>query len=419
MDARRADLAFGIMMASSLALTVVFVVLALCSSAVPLSLLSGGIMMSVWIGAFVFFVASFSAKFVLAEIPVSVEMARPVVARALRQTGSQVSTEGESIVVRVDSLSSVRLTFTPSPKGTLVRAQAWATPTGWSVTIVFLFVWYFSIATLIATAYIFRRSMRHSVDSLLPVIAGVCVDVFGGRELDIRSALLEGLSEAKRLASEAYEGTRSNYQDSILLVAVGGIMVFLISLMAAMSDFFGLLQGPVDVGFGMAVSGGLVMVFVAAFLWLARARYRRVLLDLRSWAVGLEAAFQMESSGTMPVDSQRSTIEILADAWKELPKWLSARRKSSMFREPGVWLVMFALVNSSWSFLMIGIMALSVGFVYGAYSLLAGSGMIAGAVYLYARWRKKRGAEDSRTKREWTERSRMLEDLLGREFLRS
>jgi hypothetical protein len=340
------------------------------------------------------------------------------VANALRLTGSQVSTEGESLVVRVSSLSSVKLTFEPSGSGTLVRTQAWATPTGWSVTIVSLLLWYFSVVSLIVTALVFRRSMHHSVDSLLPTIAGIRSDSFAAREIDIRSALLEGLSEARRLATEAYEGTKSNYGDAILLVAVGCIVVFLISLLAAMSGFFGLLQGSMDVVDAMASSGAIAVAFGIAVVWLVRARYKRVLPGLKDWVADLEIAFQMEVSGVTPVDSQRSTIEILADASKELPAWLSARRKASAFREPGTWLVILALVTSAWSPMVFGAMMLAEGAIEGVYLLLAGAGLMAGAAYLYMRLKKRQDSEEFTTEREWNERSMVLEEILGRQLLR-
>ena len=416
MDARRADLAFGVMLTISFAVTVV---LALWSSALPFSLMSSVIMLSVWIGSLIFFIASFSLKFGLVELPIPVEKAHFIAGNWLRRMGRQVSTEDESLVVRVDSLCSVRLTFRPSPKGTLVCAQAWASPAGWSVTIIALLVWYFSALATVATAYIFLRSMHHSVNSLLPAIADIDGRALEPRELDIHSALLEGLSEARRLASEAFEGTRSNYQDAIILVAVGSIIVFMISLAAAVGGYVDLLDRHVDVGDAMAISSGLAIAFAIAVFWLVRARYRGILFRLKDWTDDLEIAFQMEVTGVAPADFQRSNVEVLADALKELPSWLSARRKSSTFREPGIWLVIVSLVSVSWTPLMIGVMALSDGAIEGMYSLLAGAGLIAGAAYLYLRWRRRRDAEDSRTKREWNERSRALDELLSRQFLRS
>ncbi len=149
------------------------------------------------------------------------------------------------------------------------------------------------------------------------------------------------------MASEAYEGTRSNYEDAILLVFVGGIVVFMISLAGATSGYADILPEPVSGGDAMVVSFLAALGFTAAVLWFVRRRYKAILLRLKDWTLDLDVAFQMELSGIAPVDSQRSTIETMADAWKDLPSWLSARRKSSAYREPGTWLLIFALLGAS------------------------------------------------------------------------
>jgi len=413
-DARKADLAFVVILGSSLAVTV-----ALASATISwssLELLSGIILVCIWIGAFIFFVASFFVRFGLVELPISAERAPSFVASWLRRMGHRVSDEDDALVVMVDSICSVKLTFKQSDNGTLVRAQAWASPTGWSITLIAMFMWLFSAVAMVTTAYIFLKSMHHSVDKLALVISRLDEEAYASKELDIRSALLEGLSEARRLASEAYEGTRSNYQDAMLLVAVGSVIVFTASMAAAMWGYFNALLEPASVRDVLAISLVPTAIFTTVVVWLVRVRYREILPRLKDWKVDLDVAFQMEVNRVAPLDSQRSAVEIMADAWKELPTWLHARRKSSTYREPGTWLVIFALASASWWSLMGGVMMLAEGSVRGIYPLIAGSGMIAGAVYLYVRWMRKRGAEDSRTEREWNERSRMLEELLGRQF---
>jgi len=383
----------------------------------PYSMLSTSIMLSIWVGAFVLFVASFSLKFNLAELPIPIGKAPLAVGSWLRRTGSRVSADGESIVVRGDSFFSVRLTFRPTQVGTCVRAQAWASSAGWSVTMISLFIWYFSIAAAVATSHIFLGSMRYAVGSLLPGLKRIGTDSLAGREVDIHSALLEGLSEARRLASEAYEGTRSNYEDAMLLAIVGGIVVFMISLAGATLGYADILLEPVSVGDAMAVSFLAALGFTVAALWFVRRRYTAILLRLKDWMLDLDVAFQMEMSGIAPVDSQRSTIETMADAWKELPSWLSARRKSSAYREPGTWILILSLLSACWYPIMLGVMMLSQGSVNGVFALACGSALVGAAAYVYVRWKRSSDSEDSRTKREWSERSKMIDDLFRRQLM--
>lgn len=415
MDVRRAGPAFGLILVVSLISAAALTLL--MGALLDYWLLSYIIPLSIWAWSATLFTASFSVKFDVAEIRVPVDRAPFAVARWLRRTGGRVETGGEFLIVRADSLSSVKLTFRPSRAGTLVRAQAWASPTGWSATMIPILIWYFSIVAVISTIYIFRKSMRYSVDSLLPVMTSIETDAQTSREIDIRSALLEGLSEARRLASEAYEGTRSNHQDAILLVAIGGIAVFMLSIAGALAGYVDIHRESTGLAWAIAVSIGATVAFVVAALWFVRRRYASILRRLKDWTRDLDGAFQMELSGTRPVDSQRSTIETLADAWKELPSWLSARKKSSAYREPGTWLVIFLLLNACWSPLMLGAMMLLEGSVVGVLPIAMGAVLIGFAVYVYVRWKRSVGSEDSRTKREWRDRSELLDQVLGRQLM--
>ncbi len=49
--------------------------------------------------------------------------------------------------------------------------------------------------------------------------------------------------------------------------------------------------------------------------------------------------------------------------------------------------------------------------------MLGGSALIGFAAYMYARWRRSSDSEDSRTKREWSDRSKMMDDLFGRQLM--
>jgi len=119
---------------------------------------------------------------------------------------------------------------------------------------------------------------------------------------------------------------------------------------------------------------------------------------MRSWAARLEVALSREVAREQLRDGEPSSFELIVESYKETPKWLKARRKAGMFRDPGSWLLIF--------FFSCFALVLGAG---GTLDLLRGQlsnasiflGMSAGfgslAAFTYLRWKKHRAEEDEVT----------------------
>src|SRR4030042_187166 len=154
----------------------------------------------------------------------------------------------------------------------------------------------FPPASAIASLFIFGSAFRYVDTKVAPRLAGLQAVVSAPK--DVKATLIDSLSEGHRLAQEASESVKSNYEDLIIIILVSGIAFFF---------------------------GG----FLAAW-WLQPP--------------------DMASSDGFP-----SSFEIIAEAWGEVPSWLAARRRAGMFRHPSIWTAIVVFAYSGFLLLVAGI----------------------------------------------------------------
>ena len=208
--------------------------------------------------------------------------------------------------------------------------------------------------------------------------------------------LVDGLSEAYRIATEAYEAERSRYGDRELLAALGALALWT-------GLFFGhwLTGSPLWVSIAWATASALA-VFVAAGVFVWRSfRPRRE--EYRRWSDRLRAAWtQASESGGVKADG----LSLLAEASERVPAWLQAARRAGFLRDPHAYVVPVALGFSGywmlwasvWFVLELATFALAVALA------VAGVGLLAGAVLLHRQWVRVQEVEELRSAEAWTRR---------------
>ncbi len=222
---------------------------------------------------------------------------------------------------------------------------------------------------------------------------------------ETKELLIDNLSEARRLANEAYRAANSGYQDAILTVIVLVGLVGWMALFAALSltslfepDYR--LVGSLLVSFFVTWSG------CAILLYIINRRVRPKVLRLSKWVQDLDLALRSERAISWD-DNQGSSVELLFSAYDELPGWFSVRRKDFWYRDPVHYYIFFFLILLGSSFL--------VGSL-GTYSdprmpsilLLLGIGSLFAMYLLYRRILKRSELEEARLTHEFEERKKQL-----------
>jgi hypothetical protein len=232
----------------------------------------------------------------------------------------------------------------------------------------------------------------------------------GEKEIDAgrretKELLIDSLSEARRLANEAYRAANSGYQDAILLVIVLVGLVGWMALFAAMS-LTSLFEPDLRLAGSLLVSFFVTWSGCAILLYIINRRVRPKVLRLSKWVQDLDLALRSERAISWD-DDQGSSVELLFSAYDELPGWFSVRRKDFWYRDPVHYYIFFLLILLGSSFL--------VGSL-GTYSdprmpsilLLLGVGSLVAMYLLYRRILKRSELEEARLTHEFAERKRQL-----------
>jgi hypothetical protein len=240
-----------------------------------------------------------------------------------------------------------------------------------------------------------------------------------GNGKSINEMITEGLSEARRISLEAYEASKSNYEDLILLSLLSGalaaaVVIFSTAYLGDAEEFN--IDG--DVVLYAGATAFLVPTVLSIFT--VRRKLKPRLDDLRRWNGRLSYAAGCEACPPADGMAPDSQFELLAEASKEIPVWLEIRRKSRLAREPwGSTLMMYAILYGSILLPLGAALGAIQGSVTGLMVFFAGFLMIATAVAIYRASARRRAAEAKALGDSWRRRSEemtiMMENLLAGE----
>jgi hypothetical protein len=243
--------------------------------------------------------------------------------------------------------------------------------------------------------FMLYRTAVFASDRVLPRLSLLPIPEEPGAKADTRTMLVECLSEGRRLSVEAYEGARSNYQDSILMLVTVSLVLSAALVLSSgaylLKDFDAEARGVLSLLIGVVT--GITASLVSWRLLARRSKPR--INELKAWTARLEVALSREVAQEQLPDGEPSSLELIVESYNETPKWLKVRRKAGRFRDPGSWLLIFFFSYFALALGLGGAIDLWRGQLYNASVFL---GMSAGfgslAAFTYLRWRKHQREED-------------------------
>lgn len=361
--------------------------------------------------------AAFSVRFKLASVPGEPSVVLKDLAHRLRISGYRVDHKRDMLVIQVAPLTSINVRAKAAGDATIIKYWAGATPSGWSVIIVLILV-FFPVGIPMILA-VFYKSVVFATERVLPRLSQLPI---GGERGDreVRALLIDSLAEGRRLSAEAYEAAQSNYEDAIILsFAITILGSFTVGVLIGM-------YGPGQIGGQSPITLLAFMVAgLAAFLifFLSLRRRRKPVLDtLRTWSVTLEGALNREVSSLPPSDGEPSSFELIGESCRLIPDWLGVRRRGGRFREPGDWLVIGLLAYAGCIIIATGVLQWAFwpegdsAHEIIAWAIGGGTALVSVAFLVYLRWRKRQSLESAQTMQDWTARCRALKTNL-QEFI--
>jgi len=357
------------------------------------------------------FVLSLLLDYELATVDMDPKTTLTDLAHRLRVLRYRVKEDRNGLKVRITTSTAVRITATTAGGRTVVRYKPEQSAGGWAALIILAFTFYLSLlAPAIAIAAIWKAKSFAQRTALPQIVETKPTSEESSAE-NIRSTLIDGLSEGYRLASEAYEAQYSNYQDGILATITSAIIVWFFSFMA----FVALIKGqPLysDWHASLIVSVIVTAIFCVPPALYLRRKVRTRAYEFKSWSNRLLARLMQETSSAPPKDAGQSVFEVLDDVSKQIPTWMKVMRKAGMFTDPWTWLVIFMLAYAAFYTVLMGI-AWSPPDAIGRIVFFLGGGAMALLSYLvYTRWRANQLEEESEVTNSWETRLRKAKERM-------
>lgn len=324
------------------------------------------------------------------------------------QAGYVASGGGRGVTVRLGKAAAVSF---PPDKGGRLKGRYVVDATGYAYTAILLsfVLWPLAIFSIFFVIYNAVRARELVFSGPPPLTDGQ--ERWGPDVSDaqVRSMMIDNLSELYRISNEAYESARSNYRDIVLVGATIALAAW-ISIFGISIGFLGWQAYPPLLVLAASLAPPL-LAFAAFFL-----RYRRTVRPgverARGWAERLERTYGAEVSNAVAMDG--SSLQTVLEALPHLPEWLELRRKSMLFRHPGTTLVMLMLIVPAFSTSVFALNEWEAGgTVPAAVSTAAVAAMVAAAGHLCARQARADRAEAEGSMREFEGRMGRLNEFLS------
>ena len=346
-------------------------------------------------------VAWFLRKPILAVTAASPEAVIRDLAFRLRATGHWVKEREDRLDVRIDSLSALRIHVHGGPNGTEVRYEVSATPSGWTVVLVSAGVGYFGYASVLVSLLIHFRSRRFARDTVGQLLR--LAPLGTPPPADVRTLLVVGLSEAERLATEAFEYEREAKQNRIGILLFGAVILWAV-VFAGLPI---LLPGPLGLPLGTAAATASAVALAVAGASIVTVRSNPRIRELQQEAGLYAAARAFEASGFPAPGGPRGGLELLLRAAERSSYWREVRRRH-MWHDPvtGFVVFLFAYGGSLTVALGAGMDFLPLPLRVGL--LATGVTMLLGMWWSIRSWRRDVRKEDERDRADWEARRQAL-----------
>lgn len=347
-------------------------------------------------------------KPLLASTPMPPAVALRDVAFRLRTLGHLVDASRSPLKVKVDSLAALKVHVRSGPRGTEIRYEVDATNLGWTLVLILMFAWYAGIVAVVIAVIIHASAASFARKRLGPALAYPPLGALPAQ--DVRSFLIEGLSEAQRLSSEAFEWEREAKQNAIGLIVLGSIALWIAALLG-LGSLLAPLGGDALVR-SILIASALSAVAAVLGSVAVHVRSLPLLRELVAEKALYAAAVADEVLRPPAPTAQRGALELLLRAAERSPFWRRIRRRRRAWHDPMMGLTVFLLAYVAFFALLVAVVG---GFLpLGWRALLAGIGVafIALLAWSLRRWRRELERQDARDKADWEARRRELETTL-------
>ena len=369
---------------------------------IPLIIFFGGL-----IAAFVAILAVALYKPLLAVTPVAAPAVMRDIAYRLRVLGYPVDAGMSPVKLTVDSLSVVKIHVRPGTRGTEIRYEVDATGLGWTLVLILMFSGYLGIASLIIALYIHASAAKFARNRVLPAIGRPPLGTLPGP--DVRSFLVEGLSEAQRLASEALEWEREARQNAVGLIVIGSIVLWVATLFS-LATLVPPIPGALVLDFLLATVASASAAALGS--WAVYRHSRPVVLELQQDAETYRAALVNEVFGGSTPQATRGGLELLLHAAQRSPRWREIRRRRKRWHDPWTGFTIFAFAEVTFLCFLFAIIAdfLSVEWRIGL--AIIGSLSVLGGFQTVRSERREIHEQDERDRTDWERRRQEIETTL-------
>jgi len=370
-----------------------------------------------WLEIILAVVMCMAIRFRLATVQGKPEEVLADLRRRLRISSYDVNRKRDCLRVKVSGRNAVKIRARESKNGTVITYQADASPAFWCLIIILMIFGHWTAPAGLAIAFLLLyESAAFASDRILPRLTGPPIPAGIRGKSDTRIMIIEGLSEGKRLSSEAYDGMRSNYEDKILLAIAASFLastcLFFILVREAISDALSN-QSASDL---IILTGWMLStVVLSALAWrVLSTRAKPHLSRLAEWNATLETALARETSGICVPETDASALELMMETCRHLPEWMKIRRSAGLSRQPGDWIFIFLTSVLALSF---GVPAVLTYHRVGASTeaillTLLAVGFAFLAILIYHSWRKEQRQEAESTITDWNMRfSRLKEEM--------
>lgn len=346
----------------------------------------------------------------LAVVSAPPEAVRRDLAYRIRTTGHPVEVVKDVLRVRIDSLAALKLHVRASPRGTEIRYEVDATGLGWTLVLVFALISYLAVIALAVAVVIHWRAQSFARSRVKALLAQPPLGTLPSQ--DVRSLIVEGLSEAQRLSEEALEYEREARQNAIGIVLVAAVALW--GIVFAVVGIYALLPLP-----NSAAAAALLAFLVSGTTavlgsWLVYVRRAPRIRELERDARFYRSASTEHVLATEGPSGARGTLEMLLHAATRSPYWREIRRSRRFWHDPIAGLTMFILAYGALFLPFLAIIGSFLSWEWRIFLGAFGAILAAGGIWFVRSWTREIQEQDERDRRGWEERRAAIEAELWR-----
>ncbi len=355
-------------------------------------------------------VVLFLRKPLLATVPAPPHAVRRDLAYRIRATGYPVEFAKDVLRVKFDSLAALKLHIRETWEGgSEIRYEVDATTKGWALVLILALIGYVAIASIVVALLIHFRARRFARSRVAPLLSAL-PPLGMLPPADVRSLLIEGLSEAQRLSSEALEYEREAGQNAIGLVLLAAVVLWAI-LFVTFALYVPLSSDAMASAaiIATAVSGA----GAALGLWLVHEGTSGRAAELEQDASFYRALWAAEAISAPPSGEPRGGLELLLRAALRSPYWREIRRRRRFWHDPVAGLAMFVFAYGA---VMLSMLAIVTPLPLEWRAFLGGFGALLGlgGLWFVRSWIREVRGQDERDRRDWEKRRETIEAELWR-----